>query len=97
MVGSLIINILVYTHNGGFMGTFSIGLKSIFLIHLTILLVLWQLTMSGFTDLVVHQKTKKYLVYTPMFGSTIINVMVYALFGGSPKLKVKPFTLIFIG
>ena len=44
------------------------------------LLDIWQLTVPGFTHLVVHQK--KDSVYTPMGGSPTINVMVYALFGG---------------
>ena len=35
------------------------------------------------------------MVYTPMGGSQTIDVVVYALFGGSPKLMVKTFTLVF--
>ena len=50
--------------------------------------------MSGFTHLLVQQDKNKDMVYIPMCGSAIINVMVYTLFGGSPKLKVKPFTLV---
>ena len=30
-----------------------------------------------------------------MGDSSTINVMAYALFGGSPKPKVKPFTMFF--
>ena len=30
----------------------------------------------------------KYRVYTPMVGSSTINIMVYANFGDSPKFKV---------
>ena len=48
----------------------------------------WQLTMSGFTHLVVHQKTIQDMVYTPMGGSLMMNIMIYELFVGSPKLKV---------
>ena len=33
-------------------------------------------------------KTNKDGVYTPMRGLPLISVMVYVLFGGSPKLKV---------
>ena len=73
------------------------GSKPIFVIHLTILLMVWKLIMSGFTHLVFHQQTNKGIVYTPMCGSTTINVMVYILFDGSPKLKVKPSALVFIG
>ena len=43
------------------------------------------------------QKTNKDNFYIPMSGSPTINVMVCALFGGSPKLKAKPFTLGFLG
>ena len=35
------------------------------------------------------------MVYTQMGGSTTINVMVYPLFKGSPKIKVWHFTLVF--
>ena len=35
------------------------------------------------------------MVYTPTCGSPEIDFMVYALFGGSTKLKLKPFTTIF--
>ena len=38
-------------------------------------------------------KTNKDRVYTPMVGSQIIYVMVYAHFGVSPILKIKPLTL----
>ena len=47
--------------------------------------------MSGFTNTVVDQKNQD-MVYTPMgglpTGSPTINGMVYAILGGSPKLKV---------
>ena len=42
----------------------------------------------------VQQKTNKYGFYTPMVVSTTFNVMYYAIFVGSPKLKVYPFTLV---
>ena len=34
-------------------------------------------------------------LYTPIGGFPTIDVMVYTLFGGSYKLKVKSFTLVF--
>ena len=37
------------------------------------------------------------MVYTPMSGSQTINAVAYSHFGGSPKLKFEPFTLVFIG
>ena len=79
MGGSLIINVLVYTHNGGSPITSSIGLKTNILIELTILMVVWKLTLSGFTHLSFHQKTQD-MVYIPMGGSPTINIMVCALF-----------------
>ena len=36
----------------------------------------------------VLPKTNKDIVYTPMSGSPIISVVVYARFWGSPRLKV---------
>lgn len=51
------------------------------------LLVIFQLTMSGFAHLVVQPKTIKDMVYTPISGSPTISVIVYAHFGGSPKLN----------
>ena len=76
MGGSLIINVLVYTKNSGSPVTSSIGLKPIFLIHLTILLVVNKLTVSGFTHLMVHLKTTQDMVFTIMGCSTNINVIV---------------------
>ena len=61
------------------------------------ILVICQLTVPGFTRIVDFRKTIRDRVYTPMGGSPIINFMVYTLFGGSHKLKVKPCTLIFFG
>ena len=43
----------------------------------------------------VHQKSNKDMVYTPMGGSPTIRVKVYVHFRGSHQLKVKPFTLVF--
>ena len=73
----------------------SIGLKLIFFIHLTIILVVWKFAMYGLTHLLVHQKTTQDMVYTPMGGLLNINFMVYTLFGGSPKLKVWTLILVF--
>ena len=39
-------------------------------------------------------KKNKYGVYIPMGGSPTTNFVVYTHFGVSPKLKVKPLTLI---
>ena len=36
------------------------------------------------------------IVYTPIFDSETINVIVYSIFRGSPKLKVEPFILILL-
>ena len=46
------------------------------------LMLIWKLTVPGFTHLVVHQKTNKDRVYTPMGSSTKTSVVVYAHFGG---------------
>ena len=94
--GSLIINVSVHEHNGGSPGTSSIGFKTIFVINPTIFMVVCQLALPGFTSVVFHPQ-KKCIVYRPMVASPTINVMVYTKFGGSPKLKVKPFTLVFTG
>ena len=91
---SLVINVLVYTNNGGSPVTSSIGLEPMFLIHLITLLVVLQLTIYGFTYLVSHTQD---IVYTLMGGLPTINVMVHVLFVGSPPLKVKPFAMVFIG
>ena len=60
--------------------------------NLEIIMVVCQLNMSGFTHLLVH----KFFVYTPIFDSETINVIVYSIFRGSPKLKVEPFILILL-
>ena len=56
--------------------------------------MIWQFTVPDFTHLLVHQKTNTDVVYTLIGGSTTINIMVYAIFGGPPKLKIKPSTLV---
>ena len=97
MVGTLIINGLVYTYNVGLPVTAYVGFKT----NICDLPnnisdglevdYVWVYTPNG------SPKNIKYMVYTEMGGSTTINVMVYTLFGGSPKLKVWTFTLFFIG
>ena len=42
-------------------------------------------------------KTDKGVVYTPMGGLPTIIIMVYVHFGCLRKLKVEPFTMVFIG
>ena len=50
-------------------------------------MVVWQLTIYEFLYLLIHQKTQD-MVYKSMGVSPTINVVVYALFVCSPKLKV---------
>ena len=49
----------------------------------------WVYTHGGSTK-------KEKVVYTPMVGSPTISVMLYEQFIVSPKLKVYPFTLVFL-
>ena len=97
MGGSLIINVLVYTHNRGSPVMSSVGLKPNICgwpnNHYGSLTVeyVWVYTPS------VLPKTTQDMVYTPMGGSPTINVMVHALFVVLPKLDVWAFTLVFIG
>ena len=53
-----------------------------------VILVVWQLTVPGFTHLVVQQKIIKDVVYTPIVDYPTINGILYAHFGGSPKLEL---------
>ena len=82
MGGSLIFNVLVYTHNGGSpekcpkvytpYGDLSVENAQVY-------------TPDD------SQKNKE-MVYTPMGGSLTINVMVHAHFGGLTRIKVQTFT-----
>ena len=49
----------------------------------------WLLTPGG------SPKTDKGVFYTKIDVSLTISVIVYASFGGSHKMKVNPFTLVF--
>ena len=64
------------------------------MINLIIIIVVWKLKCFGIINLVVQQKTTQDMVYSGMSGSPTINVMVYAIFVVSPKLKVYNFTLV---
>ena len=68
MDGSLIINVLVYSHNGGSPVTSQIDFKTKIYDSPWIILVVWQLIIYGFIHLVVHQKPTKDMIYTPMGG-----------------------------
>ena len=88
MGSSLIINVLVYTYNGGLPVKSSIGLKMYICNSPNNTSGGLEVENVWFTHLVYHKKTTQCMIYKTMDGSPTINVMVYALFGGSPKLKV---------